>query len=57
MSVERIPLKQWKADMEEIAGQWNGDKPGMAEDRAHAALEAIAAIEKLEELLNELGYA
>jgi hypothetical protein len=48
-------LKAMKRHMEDIAGQWNGDEPGRDEDRAHAASEAIACIESLEALLEELN--
>ena len=49
-------LQKIKKDMEEIAGQWDGDDPGAEEDRAHAAMEAIEHIDQLEELLKELDY-
>jgi hypothetical protein len=47
-------LTTLRSDMEDIAGQWNGDNPGLAEDRAHAATEAIEHIDALVELLAEL---
>jgi uncharacterized protein Yka (UPF0111/DUF47 family) len=40
--------------LEEISGEWNGDEPGLQEDMAHAATEAIEKIEELKELLTEL---
>ena len=49
-------LNKYKADMEEIAGQWNGDESGLQEDRANAALEAIEHLNALQELFKELNY-
>lgn len=37
--------------MEEIAGEWDGDKPGLQEDRAHAAQDILKAIDVIEENL------
>jgi len=48
-------MDKLKEEMEEIAGAWNGDNPGLAEDRAHAALEVIEHIDAIEELLKELN--
>lgn len=48
-------LKQLKSQLEGIAGNWNGDESGIAEDRAHAANEGIELIEKLESILEELN--
>jgi len=39
-------LEKLKSDLEEIAGEWNGDEPGLLEDRAHIALEAIESVVK-----------
>jgi hypothetical protein len=47
-------LAELKTKLEGIAGEWNGDNPSIQEDRAHAATEAITAIDELTELLNEL---
>ncbi len=41
-------IKSWAED---IAGQWNGDEPGGAEDRAHQANDILEAIKNLEELV------
>jgi hypothetical protein len=48
-------LKQLKSQLEGIAGNWNGDDEGMAEDRTHTANEGIELIEKLESILEELN--
>lgn len=48
-------MDKLKKEMEEIAGSWNGDESGLAEDRAHAALEVIEHIDAIEELLKELN--
>jgi len=48
-------LKQLKSQLEGISGNWNGDESGTAEDRAHAADEAIEKINELEALLEELN--
>jgi hypothetical protein len=39
---------------QEIAGQWNGDSPGLAEDRAHAAIDIIEAVTTIKEALSFL---
>lgn len=48
-------LKQLKSQLEGIAGNWNGDESGIAEERADASNEGIELIEKLEEILEELN--
>ena len=48
-------FKKLKKELEEISSEWNGDEPGIAEDRCHTAEEAIKQITKLEELLKELN--
>lgn len=40
--------------LEEISGEWNGDLPGLQEDMAHAANEALEKIKELKVLLEEL---
>jgi len=47
-------LGKLRVEMEDIQGQWNGDNPGRAEDRAHCAGEAVEAIDSLLEKLDEL---
>lgn len=44
-------LKQIKEWAEEIAGQWNGDEPGSAEDRAMQANDILEKVAELEELI------
>jgi hypothetical protein len=51
----KAALTQLKNEMEEIAGRWNGDNSGLAEDRAHCALEIIKQVEGLEKLLDEMN--
>lgn len=46
-----IEIKQWA---ENIAGSWNGDNAGIAEDRAGQANEILEAIKNLEELIAEM---
>ena len=45
-------LTKFIAQQEEIAGLWNGDNPGTAEDDAHTACDLI---ERAQPLLNELN--
>jgi hypothetical protein len=40
--------------MEEIAGEWNGDEPGRPEERAHIAEDIIEKTKELLDLLEEL---
>lgn len=42
-------------DMEEMAGEWNGDESGLKEDRAHLANDIIEASNNLKKLLEELA--
>lgn len=49
-------LDKVKKDMEEIAGQWNGDESGAEEERADAAKEVIQNIDRIEQLFTELDY-
>lgn len=41
--------------MEYIAGQWDGDLPGLKEDRAEVANDIIKHVDKIIELLDELN--
>jgi len=41
-------------DMEEMAGEWNGDESGLQEGRANLATDIIQAAKNLKELLEEL---
>lgn len=43
------------AEMEEIQGQWDGDEPGQAEDRAMAATDVIEAVREIQENLEYLN--
>lgn len=44
-------------ELNEIAGQWNGDESGAAEDAAHAAIEAAEKVNELSALLEDLNIA
>lgn len=46
-----MTLEQIKKWAENIAGQWDGDNPGSAEDRAHQANDILEAVTNLEELI------
>ena len=46
-----MELEELKKRMERIAGDWNGDLPGLAEDQANIALEVIQKIDEINELL------
>jgi len=48
-------LKKLIKECEEIAGRWNGDEPGYAEDQAHISEEIIEKSRELIELINELN--
>jgi len=48
-------LKDIKAEAEQVAGEWNGDEPGVLEDRANIAGDILEAVKNLEELLAELN--
>lgn len=39
---------------EEVAGSWNGDESGIAEDRAGMANDILETVESLERLLRDL---
>lgn len=47
-------LKELQERMEEIAGEWNGKEPGVQEDKARIASDAIRNIIQLNALLLEL---
>jgi hypothetical protein len=47
-------IEQIKKYAENISGQWNGDEPGLQEDRAGIANEILEKISEIEELLKEL---
>lgn len=47
---------QLKKDMENIMGQWDGDNPGIKEDRAGYAKDAIEKIDEVLEILEALSY-
>lgn len=50
-----LQLNSLIKESESIAGWWNGDSPGRAEDRAHIANDIIEASKKLQALLVELS--
>ncbi len=47
-------LLELRREMEEIQGQWNGDNPGRAEDRASTAGDVVERINEIEKLLADL---
>lgn len=47
-------LNNLKVNAEKIAIPWNGDDPGIMEDKARCAEEIIKKVDELIELLNEL---
>jgi len=48
-------LKMLKSQLDGIAGNWNGDESGIAEERADYANEGIKLIGELEIILEELN--
>ena len=48
-------LLKMRKTFEEIAGSWNGDESGSAEEMAHASIEGIDHINALIEVLKELN--
>jgi len=54
--MDDLKIKHIRADMETIAGDWDGDESGSLEDRAHAANDVLEKLKELEELLKELDY-
>ena len=51
MNQELSSIKEWA---EEIAGEWDGDNPGRAEDRAHQAQDILDKVVELSILINEM---
>jgi hypothetical protein len=49
-----MKLEQIKKWAEDIAGSWNGDESGSAEDRAGQANEILEKIAELETLIEEM---
>ena len=49
-----VHLTKFIAGQDEIAGLWNGDNPGQAEDDAHTACDLIELAQPLLDELNEL---
>lgn len=47
-------LLELRREMQEIRGQWNGDNPGRAEDRASTAKDIVDRIDEIEKLLSDL---
>lgn len=47
-------LSKLETELENIAGQWNGDESGSQEDAANAANDALEAIKELKNCLEEL---
>ena len=46
-----MDFENLRKKMEGVAGEWNGDEPGLKEDRAHAANDILAAMKVIEEQL------
>lgn len=47
-------LQKFKEEVEDIAGQWNGDNSGRLEDQAHICLEILDKVKEIEVLIEEL---
>ena len=47
-------MQELKEQMEKIAGEWDGDMPGVLEDRAMIATDILELIKKIEDLIKEL---
>lgn len=45
-----------KQEMDEVAGQWNGDDSGKLEEDAQIAKEVLEKVAEIEALLTELDY-
>ena len=43
-----------KEHCNEVMGQWDGDKPGLDEERADMAREVLDYVQKIEEILKDL---
>lgn len=54
MSNMEKSLLELRREMQEIRGQWNGDDPGRAEDRAMTATDIVERIGEIEKLLADL---
>lgn len=52
--VLRFGLDKLKEQLEEVAGEWDGDNAGALEERAMAAKEAEEKVRELEDLLEEV---
>lgn len=50
-----MTLEKLQEMLEEIAGRWNGDNPGLDEENAHLALEAIEHLKALKEITEQLS--
>lgn len=50
----KTELQTLITQMEEIAGEWNGDEAGRQEERAHIAEDIIEKAKELIDLLEEL---
>ena len=47
-------MENLKKEMEQIAGEWNGDESGYQEDQAEIAIDILEKIAEIEELLKVL---
>lgn len=50
-----MTLEKLQEFFEDIAGRWDGDNPGLDEDNAHLALEALEHLKALKEIIEELN--
>jgi len=48
-------MDKLKKEMEQIAGEWNGDESGYQEEQAGTAIEILEKIAEIEELLKYLN--
>jgi len=48
-------LNRLEKKLSNIAGNWNGDESGLAEDRARASLDVIEKINEIREIIEELN--
>ena len=49
-------IRGWIKMLEQISSEWDGTKPGVKENRAKAASDAISRLDELEGLFNELEF-
>jgi hypothetical protein len=49
-----MELEKLKKQMQDIAGNWNGDEPGLQEENAKIALEVIEKIDEINKLIDDL---